>query len=141
MTTWITDANGNSASVELWGSEEKAREALASNVGCRDCQNCRNCRYCCDCQDCWGCANCRNCRDCQNCWSCKNCSDIKDAVNPIVVGPFRSDGLQFVMGASRSIHAGNHVMVSLAEAREHWEDNSETLLILDYLENAARFNQ
>jgi hypothetical protein len=30
MTTWITDENGNRASIEYWGSKEKAREALAT---------------------------------------------------------------------------------------------------------------
>ena len=72
---------------------------------------------------------------------------MKDVANPIVVGPVRSDGHQFVMGASRSIHAGCRVMVSLAEAREHWSKTrggtklgDETMLILDYLERAANLN-
>jgi len=56
----------------------------------------------------------------------------------------RSDGYHFVMGASRSIHAGCRVFISLAEAREHWNRTRggtklgrETMLILDYLEQAS----
>lgn len=73
---------------------------------------------------------------------------MTNVVRPIVVGPVRSDGYQFVMGASRSIHAGCRVMVSLAEAREHWSTTrggtklgDETMLILDYLERMASINQ
>lgn len=38
--TWITDANGNRASVERWGSEEAARQSLATLRNCSDCSYC-----------------------------------------------------------------------------------------------------
>lgn len=46
--TWITDENGNRASVEVWGSEEKARAALATLNGCSRCSDCPgfDCSYC-----------------------------------------------------------------------------------------------
>lgn len=73
---------------------------------------------------------------------------MRDVADPIVVGPVRSDGYQFVMGASRSIHAGCRVMISLAEAREHWSKTrggtmlgDETMLILDYLERASKMQE
>ena len=46
MTTWITDDRGNRCSVEYWGSEEAAREALAT---LKNCDNCTNCSRCSDC--------------------------------------------------------------------------------------------
>jgi TPP-dependent indolepyruvate ferredoxin oxidoreductase alpha subunit len=46
MTTWIRDESGNRCSVERWGSEEKARAALASNKGCSDCSDCSRCSGC-----------------------------------------------------------------------------------------------
>ena len=57
MTTWIRDDNGNKCSVEYFGSEEAAKEALAS---LKDCDNCTNCSDCADCYDCSGCYDCSN---------------------------------------------------------------------------------
>lgn len=51
MTTWITDGNGNRASVEYWGSEDAARASLATLKGCRNCDNCSGCSDCTDCSD------------------------------------------------------------------------------------------
>ena len=156
MTTWISDESGNRASVEYWGSEQAARAALATNEECRNCDNCSGCSGCSDCSDCSdcsgcsrcsycsGCSDCSDCSGCSRCSDCSGCSRVEDVVDPIVTGPVRSDGYQFVMGASRSIHAGCRVMISLAEAREHWSKTrggtklgDETMLILDYLERAA----
>jgi len=39
----ITDANGNTASVAYFGSEDAARRALASLLGCRGCRGCSRC--------------------------------------------------------------------------------------------------
>ena len=118
MTTWITDSNGNRASVELYGSEAAARAALATN---------------------------KRCRDCTNCSDCSDCSRVSSVATSLVIGPTRSDGYQFVMSKSGSVHAGCRVMPSLAEAREHWTRTRggtplglETMLILDYLEAAAK---
>ncbi len=150
MITWVTDAFNNRASVERWGSEAAARASLATLVNCRNCWNCSNCYDCSDCYDCYDCSDCYDCYDCSGCSRCSDCSGCSDcsriaaAQQPLVVGPTRSDGYQFVMGASRSIHAGCRVFISLAEAREHWESTrggtplgQETMLILDYLEAAA----
>jgi hypothetical protein len=177
---WVSDSNGNRASVVYWGSREKAEASLATLKdcskcqdcqncrdcqdchychycrGCRDChycqncQDCQDCRYCQNCQDCrdchycQDCQNCRDCRDCRDCHYCQNCSRVRNAQSPVVVGPSRSDGYQFVMGASRSIHAGCRVFVSLAEARTHFETTrggtplgAESLLILDQIEALA----
>ncbi len=81
---WITDDNGNRASVEYWGTEEKARESLATLVNCRDCSNCSSCSdctscyFCTRCTRCTRCAGCRDCSDCCNsasCFHCHRCSD------------------------------------------------------------------
>lgn len=40
---WITDANGNRASVLYWGSEETARASLSTLTNCRYCTDCRYC--------------------------------------------------------------------------------------------------
>jgi len=57
----ITDANGNTASVAYFGSEDAARLALASLLGCRGCRGCSRCRGCSDCSDCSGCSGCSRC--------------------------------------------------------------------------------
>jgi hypothetical protein len=46
--TWITDENGNRASIELWGSESAARESLQT---LKDCSRCSNCSRCSDLKD------------------------------------------------------------------------------------------
>lgn len=130
-------------------------EGCVACEGCVHCWYCRNswyCTHCEDCRDCKACAACNNCRNCEGCMDCKNCTDCRgcfsvDAVvSPLVVGPVRSDGYQFVMGASRSIHAGCRVFVSLSEARAHWlsddydkpELKAETARILDHIEAASK---
>ena len=62
MTTWIRDDNGNKCSVEYFGSEEAAKEALAS---LNDCDNCTNCFGCSDCSRCSNIAYLYNRRDLQ----------------------------------------------------------------------------
>lgn len=80
MTTWITDAKGNKCSVEYFGSEDKAREALASLKNCTYCTNCANCS---DCSDCSNCANCSDCYSCSNCSDCYSCLDCHSSSNCI----------------------------------------------------------
>ena len=46
MTTWITDDNGNRASVEYFGTRAKAEAALATLLDCSDCTNCSRCTDC-----------------------------------------------------------------------------------------------
>lgn len=123
MTTWITDANGNRASVEYYGSEDAARAALATLHDCRDCTNCSGCSFC------------------SGCLYCSGCSGIKQTESPRVVGPFRSDGYQFVMNKDGGIRAGCRVFANMAEARNHWAETrggtplgDETMAILDALE-------
>ena len=55
MKTWITDDNGNRASIEFWGSEAAAREALSKLDRCYDCSDCSGCSGCYDCSGCSGC--------------------------------------------------------------------------------------
>ena len=81
QNTWITDENGNRASVEYWGSEEAARKSLANLKECRNCSNCSDCSRCSgcsgcsDCSDCSGCSGCSGCSDCSGCSGCSGCSD------------------------------------------------------------------
>lgn len=138
---WITDEHGNRASISYWGSEEKALASLATLT---ECHNCTNCSYCLSCLHCSYCSYCSDCSYCLDCSYCSDCSRVKDAHNPVVIGPVRSDGYQFVMGSGRSIHAGCRVFISLAEAREHWQTTrggtkrgAESLLILDQIEALA----
>jgi len=147
MTTWITDNNGNRASAEYFGSEEKARAALATLENCHNCTNCRDCRDCTNCRACRDCRNCRDCSDCRDCHGCRDCRDCRDctfvikAEKPRVVGPFRSDRYQFVLNGDGGVRAGCRVFATMAEAREHWTRTrggtplgDETMAILDALE-------
>jgi len=78
--TWITDKNGNRASVEYFGSEEKAQATLDSLKNCKDCTNCSDCSgcsgcsYCSDCSGCSGCSGCSYCSYCSYCSDCSYCS-------------------------------------------------------------------
>lgn len=75
VSVWITDTNDNQASVEYFGSEEKARAALATLVDCKDCTNCVGCTGCTMCVRCVDCISCTNCILCKNCSNCIKCSD------------------------------------------------------------------
>ena len=57
MTTYITDENGNRASVERFGSAQAAQTALDSCIGCTRCTDCSNCDGCTDCTDCIRCTD------------------------------------------------------------------------------------
>ena len=58
MTQWLEDSDGNKASVEYFGSVEKAQNALDSLINCANCINCSNCANCTNCTNCVGCINC-----------------------------------------------------------------------------------
>lgn len=73
MTTWIKDENGNSASVEFWGSEDAARKSIASLVNCRDCEDCAGCSGCYECKHCYGCKECHLCDYCDDSSYCSGC--------------------------------------------------------------------
>lgn len=47
--SWLTDENGNRASIEYFGSREAAQKALDSLVNCKNCDDCVDCE---DCEDC-----------------------------------------------------------------------------------------
>jgi hypothetical protein len=63
---WIEDENGNRCSVDYFGSEEAAREALASLKNCKRCINCSGCSDCSDCSGCSGCSDCSGCSRCSH---------------------------------------------------------------------------
>lgn len=71
METWIKDEDGNRCSVEYFGSDEAAREALDSLYGCINCTNCTDCT---NCTNCVGCVLCTNCTNCTNCHFCSHCN-------------------------------------------------------------------
>lgn len=102
MATWITDENGNRASVERWGGANAARASLATLWECRDCTNCKNCTgcirairctnciYCTDCTDCTycmycirgrRCTRCTYCTDCTYCADCMRCTDCRYCID------------------------------------------------------------
>ena len=86
--TWITDANGNRASVERWGSEEAARAALATLedcFGCSDCSDCSGCSGSSGCSDCSGCSRCSGCSDCSGCSGLSGSSKVEVASTPLPI--------------------------------------------------------
>jgi len=139
MTEYLTDKNGNRASIAYFGSEKAAQAALDSLIDCRDCTNCEDCRNCADCR------NCEDCKYCMACTDCTGCTDCREVETSLIIGPTRSDGYQFVMSNTGSVHAGCHVFENLEAARKHWDEKREgdplgieTLQILDYLETRQK---
>ena len=91
---WITDNNGNKCSVEYFGTEEAAREALASLKDCKDCRNCSRCSRCSrcsECSECSGCSGCSECSRCSRCSGCSRCSELKNAT-PVEAGATAPNG-------------------------------------------------
>ena len=76
MKTWINGENGNRASVERWGSEEKARLSLASLDSCWHCSDCYFCTRCMLCTRCTRCTLCTNCLNCTLCQRCSLCTGL-----------------------------------------------------------------
>ena len=86
----ITDANGNTASVNYFRSEDAARRALASLIACRYCSDCIGCNDCSDCVlciNCSGCSSCIDCSDCSDCSRCSRCSDCIDMAPQPIAAP------------------------------------------------------
>ncbi len=70
---WVYGSHGNRASVEYWGSEERARKSLETLKDCRDCEDCKDCERCWQCIRSVDCAQCdfvTDCKRCRWCWSC-----------------------------------------------------------------------
>ena len=114
---YVTDMNGNKASIKYFGSKEAAQKSLKTLKNCHDCINCNHCI---------------NCTDCIKIRKCKN---------SLIVGGFRSDRHQFVMSESGSVHAGCRVFENITKAREHWVKTrintklgDETFALLDVME-------
>lgn len=73
---WITDNNGNRASITFWKSRDEAIRTLKTLRQCIDCTNCvdcDDCRGCIECKECILCSACSNCLECENCVDCKDC--------------------------------------------------------------------
>ena len=78
---WISDENGNRASIKRWGTVAKAQESLASLSdcsACSDCSHCSNCYSCSHCSRCSRCSRCSHCSRCSRCSHCSRCSDCSD---------------------------------------------------------------
>lgn len=67
----VFDQNGNSASIEKWGSEEAARRSLDTLI---DCSACEDCEWCVGCQGCYRCERSYECFECELCSGCEGCS-------------------------------------------------------------------
>src|ERR1017187_9593178 len=83
MKVWISDDNGNRASIYKWGSVDAAKAALATLVNCRYCTDCKNCVGCNECNGCVGCSECAECRGCDGCkgWAgCEECTGCGQCV-------------------------------------------------------------
>jgi len=65
----LIDEFNNTSHISYWGSEEAARQALESLMGCTYCTDCEGCA------DCTDCTRCRSCTDCNHCTLCNNCND------------------------------------------------------------------
>ena len=85
--TWVKDSNGNTCSVEYFGSLEAAKVALASLYKCYDCTNCSYCYHCRDCINCTFCddsyenKDCSYCSFCNGCTNCVNCHGKEEKEN------------------------------------------------------------
>jgi uncharacterized pyridoxamine 5'-phosphate oxidase family protein len=72
---WVIDNRNNRASIERWGSEEKAAEILRSLDNCYRCSDCYGCSRCYGCSDCSRCSECSRCSRCYGCYGFYGCSD------------------------------------------------------------------
>ena len=99
VPTWITDHNGNRASIAKWGSEEAAKASLKTLRDCSNCWDCSNCR------------NCSNCWDCQNCQNCASCTKCSGKTNTR-----HGDGFEFFIPKIENIHSRIYEAVSQPEA-------------------------
>lgn len=138
---YVTDENGNRASIEYFGSQEAAENSLKTLKNCINCTDCHDCISCISCNICNYYNYCHDCRNCTDCTDCTDCRRIKECKNSLIIGGFRSDNYQFVMSESGSIHAGCRVFENITEARKHWIETrentklgDETFILLDVME-------
>lgn len=73
MPSELRDDKGNIATIEYWGSIEKASASLLTLKDCSNCLNCFNCLRCRDCEECNNCSDCFACRKCSICCRCTIC--------------------------------------------------------------------
>lgn len=76
----VFDQWGNSASIDVFGSQagaEKALESLRNCVGCTDCVECEGCRNCVQCGRCRDCVGCKACVQCVQCIGCTSCEGMR----------------------------------------------------------------
>ena len=73
MNAWIYDENGNSASIEKWGSAKEAQRSLKTLKRCKNCADCKGCEDCTNCIECYKCTDCSGCVECAHCAYCKSC--------------------------------------------------------------------
>jgi len=143
---YVVDIDGNKCYYHYFGSRKSAKAALRTLVCCRGCVNCINCHSCKGCGECHscikctGCSSCVNCNSCTSCIDCRSCLKIRKCSNALIQGPIRSDGYQFVMSKSGSVHAGCRVFSSVKQARKHWKETrvgtklgDETMRILSFM--------
>jgi hypothetical protein len=122
MTTWITDANGNRASVEYWGSEAKAQASLQTLTRCTDCTDCTGCTRCTDCTRCMrctGCTGCTRCTDCTGCMRCTGCNLTLPSHRLPVADPRGYTWLAILEDGQWRIRAGCR-SYTVDQARNHW---------------------
>lgn len=81
--TFVSDGNGNTATIKKWGSREAALLSLKTLTDCKgctdcfNCVNCENCFNCVNCVDCKECGACTDCSECENCTGCRECRTLK----------------------------------------------------------------
>jgi hypothetical protein len=139
---YVSDKNGNRCYFDHFGSPVAALKALRSLKNCRDCVDCRDCT---NCVKCFTSTRCHDCKQCDFCDRCYSCNKIQMCEGSMIVGPTRSDGYQFVMSESGSIHAGCRILSSIDKARQFWEERrgktplgNETQFILNQLEIVSK---
>lgn len=107
--TWITDGNGNRASVEYWGGKKAAQQSLETLTDCWDCENCEYCDRCWQCIQSVECAQCDLAVDCERCQWCWGCAKIKDG---LWCGPYgRFEGVPKIP-VIENIHTAVYVAAS-----------------------------
>ena len=117
MRTWITDENGNRASVEYWGSEEAARKSLETLTRCSDCSGCSDCS---DCSGCSGCSGCSDCSDCSGCSGMVNASPVESATPAIPVIENIHEKVYAAVSQPGALDMGNWHSCETTHCRAGW---------------------
>jgi len=112
MTTWITDDNGNRASITYWGDEARARASLATLT------NCRNCTDCSRCSDCSGCSYCSYCSYCSNCSGEKESNKNEPLKIPKIENIHKK--IYEAVSQPKALQMGNWHICETAHCRAGW---------------------